>query len=193
MTVTEVAVEDAVGCTEEKDETLAQRASWDFEAFGELYRRYMCKIYRFVRSQVPHQVAEDLTAQIFFKALKSADTFRGDSKYQAWIFRIARNTISTSRRHKREVSFEPHELPEAADPSPSPATQVVLEESRRVLTRTVSALPPAQREVVALRYLSDMSIDEVAQITSRSRGAVRILLHRARLRLRHALEGKDLR
>ena len=193
MTVTEVAARQAVDCTEENDEALARRASRDFEAFGELYRRYMCPIYRYVRSQVPHQLAEDVTAQIFFKALKSADTYRGDSRYQAWIFRIARNTISTSRRGKREVSFEPQRLPETPDPTPSPATQVVLEESRQVLTRTVSALPPAQREVVALRYLSDLSIDEVAQITSRSRGAVRILLHRARLRLRHALEGKDVR
>ena len=193
MTLTEVAALSAADCSEENDEALARRASSDFDAFGELYRRYICRIYRYVRSQVPHQQAEDLTAQVFFKALKSAETFRGDSRYQAWIFRIARNTISSSRRRKREVSFEPQDLPEKADPAPSPATQVVLEESRRVLTRTVSALPPAQRAVVALRYLSDLSIDEVAQITSRSRGAVRILLHRARSRLRHALEGKDVR
>ncbi len=193
MTYPETAAPLAVGCSHMEDEELARRASRDFEAFGELYRRYMCPIYRYVRSQVPHQLAEDVTAQIFFKALKSADSFRGESRYQAWIFRIARNTISTSRKPKREVSFGHHDLPEAADPSPSPASQAVLEESRRVLTRTVSGLPPAQREVVALRYLSDLSIEEVAQITSRSRGAVRILLHRARVRLRHALEGKDVR
>jgi RNA polymerase sigma-70 factor (ECF subfamily) len=65
-------------------------------------------------------------------------------------------------------------------------------EARGVVWDTVAQLPPAQREVVALRYIQDFSIEEVSEITSRSRGAVRILLHRARVRLRKALEGKDI-
>ena len=74
------------------------RASEDIEAFGELYQRYLCPIYRWVRAQVRSDaVAEDLTAQVFFRALSSAATFKGDSPYQTWIYTIARNVVSTYR------------------------------------------------------------------------------------------------
>jgi RNA polymerase sigma-70 factor (ECF subfamily) len=84
------------------------------------------------------------------------------------------------------------EVPESVDPTPSPASQVIVGEERSLIWQTVSQLPPAQREVVSLRYIEDFSIDEVAEITRRSRGAVRILLHRARNRLRKSLDGKDI-
>lgn len=176
------------------DDVLAKQVSEDFDAFSELYERYLCPVYRYVRSQVPSDaVAEDLTAQVFFKALDSAGTFRGDSGYAPWIFRIAHNVISTWRHRKDRIAVNVDEVPERADETPCPASQVILGEARSAVWRKVSELPPAQREVVALRYIRDFSIEEVAGITDRSRGAVRILLHRARLKLRQALEGKDPR
>jgi RNA polymerase sigma-70 factor (ECF subfamily) len=83
-------------------------------------------------------------------------------------------------------------VPDEVDPTPSPPSQVIVGEARDIVWDTVAQLPPAQREVVALRYIQDFSIEEVSEITGRSRGAVRILLHRARTRLRKALEGKDI-
>jgi RNA polymerase sigma-70 factor (ECF subfamily) len=177
-----------------EDEILAKQVNEDFGAFSELYQRYLCPVYRFVRSQVPSEaVAEDLTAQVFFKALNSAGTFRGDGGYGPWIFRIARNAVSTWRSGKERSTINLDEVPERADGTPCPASQVILGEVRSAVWRNVAELPPAQREVVALRYIRDFSIEEVAAITERSRGAVRILLHRARLKLRHALDEKDPR
>lgn len=179
--------------TDTDDKTLAERAARDFEAFAELYRRYLCPIYRFVRSQVPDDAtAEDLTAHVFFKALSSAGSFRGDGSYSSWIFRIAYNSVSTWRRRAGRSPEVVEEVPESADPTPSPPSQVIVGEERNLIWQTVSQLPPAQREVVSLRYIEDFSVDEVAEITRRSRGAVRILLHRARNRLRKSLDGKDI-
>jgi RNA polymerase sigma-70 factor, ECF subfamily len=178
---------------ETDDKTLAERAERDFEAFAELYRRYLCPVYRFVRSQVPDDAtAEDLTAHVFFKALSSAGSYRGDGSYSAWIFRIAHNSLSTWRRRAGRSVEVVEEVPERVDPTPSPPSQVIVGEERDLIWQTVSQLPPAQREVVGLRYIEDFSIEEVAEITRRSRGAVRILLHRARNRLRKALDGKDV-
>jgi RNA polymerase sigma-70 factor (ECF subfamily) len=178
---------------EADDRTLAEQASGDFEAFAELYRRYLCPIYRFVRSQVGDDAtAEDLTAHVFFKALSSAASYRGDGLYSSWIFRIAHNTLSTWRQRATRSIVVTEELPEEVDPTPSPPSQVITGEARGLVWDTVAQLPPAQREVVALRYIEDFSIEEVADITRRSKGAVRILLHRARGRLRKALDGKDL-
>jgi RNA polymerase sigma-70 factor, ECF subfamily len=178
--------------SETDDGTLAHLAASDFDAFAELYRRYLCPVYRIVRAQVPDDAtAEDLTAHVFFKALSSAGSYRGEGSYSAWIFRIAHNSLATWRRTAGRSAEVVEEVPESIDPTPSPASQVIVGEERHLIWQTVSELPPAQREVVALRYIEDFSIEEVAEITRRSRGAVRILLHRARTRLRKALDGKD--
>ncbi|MGH2757877.1 MAG: RNA polymerase sigma factor [Actinomycetota bacterium] len=170
------------------DEALAARAGRDFEAFAELYNRYLCRIYRFVRSQAPDDsTAEDLTAQTFFKALSNARSFRGNGSYKSWIFKIARNTVVTWRARRAKAPLVVEEMPEPVDPAPTPAAAVLTGEEGRLIRHLVSGLPPAQREVLSLRYLEDLSTEEVASITGRSRGAIRILLHRARASLRSEL------
>jgi RNA polymerase sigma factor (sigma-70 family) len=174
------------------DEQLAARAATDFDSFEELYRRYIVGMYRFMRSQTPDEAtAEDLTAQVFFKALSSAGSFRGDGSYKSWLFRIAHNVLSTWRsRRGRALTVE--EVPDEADPGPTPVSHAIATEERNVMWEEVADLPSAQQEVITLHYAEELSIEEVARATKRTRGAVRILLHRARHRLRHALEGRDL-
>lgn len=175
------------------DSELAVRASEDIEAFGELYQRYLCPIYRWVRAKVPSDaVAEDLTAQVFFRALSSAATFKGDSPYQTWIYTIARNVVSTYHTRGPRTTGD-LTIPETEDPAPGPAASLVIEEEREAVRSMVTKLPPAQREVVTLRYLRELSIREVSEITGKTAGAVRILLHRGRMSLKHALEERGLR
>jgi RNA polymerase sigma-70 factor, ECF subfamily len=174
------------------DEVLASRAPGDFDAFAELYRRYLHRIYRFVRSQVSNRtVAEDLTAQVFFKALSSAATFKGHGSYRSWLFRIAHNTVATHRA-RSEPAVVVEEVPDEMDPSPSPASQAIASEARGVVWRKVAQLPDAQREVVSLHYGEGLSIEEISNVLKKTRGAVRILLHKGRNKLRDALSGRDL-
>jgi RNA polymerase sigma-70 factor (ECF subfamily) len=180
------------GFSDLDDEVLALRVREDFDAFAELYRRYLHPLYRFVRSQVSDDAtAEDVTAQVFFKALSSASTFRNEGSYQAWLFRIAHNSIVSWRTSKSNGVIVLDQMPDSVDPEPSPVAKAITDEESTLVRKKVLALPPAQREVVALRYLHDFSIEEIAGVTRRSRGAVRILLHRARSRLRRDLEGKE--
>ncbi|MGH2755704.1 MAG: RNA polymerase sigma factor [Actinomycetota bacterium] len=172
------------------DDYLARRAGGDIEAFGELYRRHVCAVFRFVRSKTGNEkTAEDLTAQVFFKALRSADTFSGTGTYESWIFRIARNCVATWHR-TRERDMAIHELPDPVDPAPTPASRLIDQEARGVVWNAVAKLPVRQREAVVLRYVQECSIDEIAASTDRSPGAVRVLLHRARQRLRKEYEGR---
>lgn len=180
------------GFSDLDDEVLALRVREDFDAFAELYRRYLLPLYRFVRSQVSDDAtAEDVTAQVFFKALSSASTFRNEGSYQSWLFRIAHNSIVSWRTSKSNGVIVLDQMPDSVDPEPSPIAKAISDEESTLVRKKVLALPPAQREVVALRYLHDFSIEEIAGVTRRTRGAVRILLHRARSRLRRDLEGKE--
>jgi RNA polymerase sigma-70 factor (ECF subfamily) len=170
------------------DSALARIAATDGDAFAELYRRYLCAVCRFIRAQTPDDAtAEDLTAQVFFKALRSASTYNGSGSYEAWLYQIARNSIATWHRNKGRDVVLP-DLPDSVDPDPSPATRLIDEESRSRVWSAVSSLPISQREAVVLRYMNDLSVEEIATITSRTPGAVRILLHRARNRLRKGYE-----
>ena len=171
------------------DEALASCSHEDLDSFAELYNRYLCRVYRFVRSQTPDDAtAEDLTAHTFFRALSSAGSFRGDGAYRAWLFRIAHNTLMTWRRKQSLDPIAVEELPDRMDPSPSPAAIALDSDERQLVWNLVSALPANQREVLALRYLEDLEIGEIATVTGKTRGAIRILLHRARNGLRDALE-----
>jgi RNA polymerase sigma-70 factor (ECF subfamily) len=176
-----------------EDEELAARAARDFTAFTQLYERYLEPVYRYVRSQTRDRAtAEDLTAQVFFKALSSADTFKGEGTYRSWIFTIARNTVATWRAERKKTLVPIEEITHHPDPAPSAPSLAIASEDRALLWKAVSRLPDAQREVVRLRYRRELTIEEIARITRRSSGAVRVLLHRARLRLQQLLKGKDL-
>lgn len=184
-----VAVRNERGLAALSDENLASRSHEDIDSFAELYNRYLCRVFRFLRSQTPDDpTAEDLTAHTFFRALSSAGSFRGDGTYKSWLFRIAHNTLMTWRRKESLAPITVEELPEHVDPAPSPAAIALDSEERQLVWNLVSSLPRTQREVLALRYLEDLDVGEIALVTGKTRGAIRILLHRARHGLRNALE-----
>jgi len=177
--------------TELEDEQLADLAATDFSAYAELYRRYQCAVFGYVRSQVPDiHVAQDITAQVFFKALDSASSFRNEGSYAGWLFRIAHNCIVSWRRDTRK-SIVLDEVPEQHDPSPSPPAHVVVRETREMLWERVAELPEDQRQAITLRYIKDLSIEEVGRAMRRSHGAVRVLLHRARRALRRSVGSEE--
>lgn len=188
----EIRAVDDVIIHEVDDETLAALAAEDFGAFAELYRRYECVVFRVVRARTPSDdVAEDITAHVFFKALHKADEWRGEGSYRSWLYGIARNAVSTWHGQKGRSAVVLEVVPDVEDPVPTPPVQVVIGEERDLVWKRVAELPDAQREAVVLRYMKEHSIDEIANITQRTKGAVRILLHRARCRLRKQMETKE--
>jgi RNA polymerase sigma-70 factor, ECF subfamily len=177
----------------QEDEELAQQAASEAAAFAQLYERYLRPVRRYVLSQVADRpTAEDLTAQIFLKALVSASSYRGEGSYRSWIFQIARNTISTWRAERGTSEIPVEDIPEEPEASETPPVLTLADLDREVVIETVNELPEAQREVVRLRYWKDLTVEEIARATRRSSGAVRQLLHRARRRLRKKLSHRDL-
>jgi RNA polymerase sigma-70 factor (ECF subfamily) len=155
-----------------------------FEAHGSA-------VYSFFRFHVPlPDVAEDLTAETFFKLVRSADRFdpdRGSPK--AWILTVARNVLADWRRRARVRQYVAiggmHDLVYDA---PSPEERLMKEEEVGRLLDAVASLGPADRELIGLRYGSGLDTAEMAQILEISEGNVRTRLWRVLGRLRKALE-----
>jgi len=157
-------------------------AQADPAAFDVLYRRYLDRVYGYAFYALgDHHDAEDATERTFLAALAALPSFRDEgASFRAWLFRIARNTVSNARRTRWRRRTEP--MPDGFDrpaPNADPAGLVArADETRRVL-RALAELPDERRQVVILRFVDGLSAREIGEVLDRSPGAARVLLHRA--------------
>lgn len=159
---------------------LAQRG--DTEAFGQLYDHYVTGIFRFIYARVgTTQLAEDLTAETFLRALRSINTFQWKGKdFGAWLTVIARNLTNDHYKARRTRSeFVSETLPDRADPGRGPEEDALASLSNEALMEAVSGLPADQRDCVLMRFVQELSIAETAQVLGRSEGAIKQLQLRA--------------
>jgi len=154
----------------------------EFQAF---YQEHIGLIYRFVYSKVGNrEEAEDLTSQIFMKAVRGMDTERGTLSMQKWLFQVARTTIADYwRTYYRIASSSLDELLDAGWEGPALAEPVATngasvqpgEQVRRIL----QALPEHYREVLTCRFLLNLSIRETADRMGLTEANVKVLQFRA--------------
>ena len=170
---------------------LVERAqAGDASAAASLYESYFDRVYRYVTLRVGDRTeAEDITADVFLKMLEALGSFRfTGAPFSSWLFRIAHNQVIDHhrRRGKRQASplEEAEATPAATDPAEDAQTLLHLAELRAAL----GVVTEAQRQVVALRFGAGLSIAEVAQVMSRSEGAVKALQHSAVQALRRVLD-----
>lgn len=161
------------------------------EAFGEIYERYAQPIFRFLYSRLDDRFdAEDLTEEVFLRVWRSLPKYNHKGvPFSAFLFRIAHNAlIDHYRRHKqtnRDQTLEgDHVVDFHSDPEEVATKSLESEELRQVLEH----LRDDYRDVLVLRFLSDLSPRETAQVMDRSVGAVRILQHRALAAMRSVLD-----
>ena len=155
------------------------------EAFGELYAAHHQQVYYLAfRLMGDPVLAEDATQEVFIKAWKALDRFRGGSEVRTWLYRITLNHCSTLRQswHARKIhTTEDGEIDEgAAGADESPLRNLELSELGERIQQTLDALPDEYRVLLLLVADEDLSYEQVAQLTSQSADAVRGKLHRAR-------------
>ena len=169
------------------DERLqVEAAQQDPSKFGELYERHFEQIYAFVVKRVRDRAAaEDVTAEVFHKALASLNgfEFRG-APFGAWLLRIAANSIAD--RGRRLSRQDPGALP--GDDLDQAAWPDI--ERRAALYQLVDSLPEDQRSVIIQRFVDQKSIRDIAHEFGRSAGAIKQLQFRALENLRARIGGK---
>jgi RNA polymerase sigma-70 factor (ECF subfamily) len=163
----------------EQDETdLAQQAIRDMEAFAELYRRHVTRVYRYHVAHVGNvKDAEDLTSQTFMAALEGIRSFRGTGSFAAWVLGIAsRKRLMFFRGGKPEVPLDSaFQLPSPGLPTDKAATQRLELES---ISRALRQISTDRAEALILTYFGGLSHSEVAQVLKKSEAAVKMLVSR---------------
>lgn len=135
--------------------------------------------------------AADITQETFIKAYRALGSFRGDSKFSSWLYRIASNVCldflrSRSRRAQVPLSFENEDAEgeiELPDMSQNPEKVLMKKLSMEAVRRGMEKLPPKQRQILVLRELCGLSYAELAQTLSVEEGTVKSRIFRARKRL----------
>jgi RNA polymerase sigma-70 factor (ECF subfamily) len=156
----------------------------DPEAFGDLYERYLDRIYRYMYSRLrDHDEAEDLTESIFLKAWEALPRSRPKaSRFRAWLFRIAHNAVVDHvRARKPTVSIE--HVTEMQDERPAPERVIEAQQATAMLSATLARLKPRDLQVVLCRFVGNLSHAETAAVLGTSEGNVRVLQHRALKRM----------
>lgn len=208
-------VQSAVGRAESEkdDERLLQRLrAGEESAFAELIGCYAGSMLRLAGSFVSNSdAAQEVVQETWLAVLQGAERFEGRSRLKTWIFRILSNQAKTRGvRDKRIVPFSSlgddsseafgavvanrfteggrWQQPPELWPSDAPDRVLMAQQSLRRLEQSIAALPPSQRIVVTLRDVEGLSSAEVCSVLQIAETNQRVLLHRARSRLRQALE-----
>src|SRR6266581_5119604 len=140
----------------EEDAALAVRAAkGDPAAFGVLYDRHVSAVYRYVYYRVRDDAeAEDLTSDVFMRALKAMPRYEPRQAFLAWLYRIARNAvIDRARRGNRQVSYEDALEHPTADQIVVPDEELLAHSDNDTLRGALAQLTPLQQEVIVLRFL----------------------------------------
>jgi RNA polymerase sigma-70 factor (ECF subfamily) len=150
----------------------------DSEAFGQLYDHYHSSVYRFLYYRVGSvPLAEDLTAETFFRALRSMSSFRWQGKdFGAWLMTIARNlTTDHFKAGRTRLESTTEDMSTLDSSTEGPEGAVLASLTNEALLEALSELPTEQRDCLVMRFLQGLSIAETADVLGRSSGAVKQL------------------
>jgi RNA polymerase sigma-70 factor (ECF subfamily) len=168
-------------------------AQRDPTAFEPLYRKYVAQIYSLAlyETRDPH-AAEDLTEQVFVRALAALPRFHdqgaGDgSSFRVWLYTIARHAIANERRRRRRHRSDPIDAALELHAPDDPAAQALSRLEAQRAWQAVRELPPERRQALELRFVHELSAREIGRIMGRSDAAVRVLIHRALISVRRRM------
>ena len=151
---------------------------------SEIYQRHAQTVYKFLLSQTRDEgLAEELTQETFYQAVRSIHRFDGGCKVSVWLCQIAKHLwYQHLRKHRREVPM-PEDPPEL--PAPSAEEGALEREGKLELLRLIHDLPEEPREVVYLRVFGGLSFREIGDICGRTETWARVTFYRTKEKLRN--------
>ena len=176
---------------------VAKAAAGDFAAFEELVKRTEARLYSHLLRLTENTAdARELLQESYLSAYRNLSSFKGNSSFSTWIYRIATNhALMHFRKRRPEVALEELTIPtheelksrNISDWELDPSEAAHKKEVLKILDDAITKLPPSYRAVVALRDIEGLSTEETAQALGVNEGTVKTRLHRARIHLRELL------
>ncbi len=175
---------------------LARRAgSGEAEAFGMLYDRYVDAVYRYVFYRVRNEAeAEDVTSDVFMRALRAIPKYEPRQAFLAWLYRIARNAvIDRSRRQaaRQQVSFEDALAHPNADQIVHPDAGLLSGSDATIVRVAMQRLTPLQQEILVLRYVEGLDTKTISTLVGKRDGTIRGIEFRALSALRALIPSRE--
>jgi RNA polymerase sigma-70 factor (ECF subfamily) len=161
------------------------------QTYAELYRQYLPRILNYVRLRVDGEdLAQDLTAEAFERAISKQHTLRRQAAFGGWLFTIARNTVAAYYRGRRPtVSLDQAASQPATSLSPPEA--VIRREELDRLRAALGALSEREQEIIRLKFLGGLGNKEIGRVLRLRSGHVAVILYRALRKLRVRLEAEE--
>lgn len=151
--------------------------------FQEVYELYFSDVYKYVLSlSRDPALAEEITQETFFKALKHIDSFRGQCRLYVWLCQIAKNTYYTHLEKQQRRSPEP-DPPGQEDPE----DHLLTRESAFEVHRVLHHLPESYKEVFSLRVFGQLSFRQIGELFEKTESWARVTYHRAKLKIKEEL------
>ena len=177
---------------DKENRLILQAKQGDKQAIAALYNGHVDAIYRYVWPRVRDEtIAEDLTAQVFLKALEGLPAYEPSGKpFLAWLYRIAyARVVDHWRKQERRATLPLEDTMPAREPRPMDLLEA--EDDWVTAVDLLAQLTDDQQEVLMLRFIGEMSLSEVAETMGKTLGATKAVQHRALASLARLLEERE--
>ena len=153
--------------------------------FERIYAEYYDAVYGYcLRLTHDHHLAEEVTQEAFFKALKAIDSFHGECRLQVWLCQIAKNTYFSLLKKRKHTAPMEGDWPDPADLE----ERLGDKEEALQIHRVLHTLPEPYREVFWLRTFGELSFSQIGELFEKTESWARVTYHRARLKIKEELE-----
>lgn len=156
------------------------------EDFDKIYAEYYSEVYKFVLTLCQnHTLAEEITQESFFKALKSIDSFNGNCKLSTWLCKIARNTFySYTKKHNRQVDY-PLDIISSDE---NIEEQFADKETAYTIHKVLHKLSEPYKEVFWLRIFGELSFSQIGALFEKTESWARVTYYRAKIMIKEELQ-----
>lgn len=161
--------------------------------FEQLYRTYFDDVYRYLyRLSGDEAIAEEITSEAFFKAMRAIRGFRGDCDVRVWLCQIAKNCYYTHlKKAKQTSSLDEAEMSSLPSAECAIEEQCIRREDAARIRAVLHTVPEPYKEVFLWRVFAELSFQQIGQIFGKSENWACVTYHRAKAKIKSRLEGKS--
>ena len=173
----------------DQEKIIARARRGDADAFEQLVVAYRDQVFRLALRMCGSEAdADEVAQEAFLSAWKALPNFRGESQFSTWLYQLTTHAaIDLMRREKRQIATEDITEVSAPDPAPGPQQQAERRETQEAVRDAILQLTPEYRQIVVLRFLEDLSYEEIGAVLKLPSGTVKSRLNRAKAQLKEIL------